>query len=137
MFYRVTRQTILIGLTLLSLGVSVKAEDNTAEDDTAEEFPLIADELGEGRQVWLQNCQTCHAYGIAGAPIPKIPSQWEERLQSPLSQLYQHAIEGFYGESDTHMPARGGNPALSDAEVTAAVDYMVALATYYLLTKKD
>ena len=48
------------------------------------------------------------------------------------SVLYSHAIEGFFGPDDTMMPARGGNPDLTDEEVKLAVDYMLALATYYL-----
>ena len=46
--------------------------------------------------------------------------------------LYEHALNGFFEPVDTEMPARGGNAALSDDEVRAAVDYMVALANYYI-----
>ena len=46
--------------------------------------------------------------------------------------VYDHAINGFFGPDDTMMPERGGNSALTDAEVKAAVDYMVALANYYI-----
>ena len=46
--------------------------------------------------------------------------------------LYDHAINGFFGPQDTMMPERGGNPELSDEEIMTAVDYMMALATYYL-----
>lgn len=129
---RVTRYSVVGGAFILSAVMSV-----TANDKTDDEFPPLTPELAEGRQLWLDNCQTCHAYGIAGAPIPRIPKQWKHRLQSPLPLLYEHAIEGFYGDSDTHMPARGGNPALTDAEVMAAVDYMVALAKHYLSTTED
>ena len=41
--------------------------------------------------------------------------------------LYQHSIEGFTGEKGM-MPAKGGNPSLSDDEMKAAVDYMVDLS---------
>ncbi len=131
-FYRTKRSRLLAVILVLYAGETIKAEDKSAN-----EFPHFSAELAQGREVWLQNCKTCHAYGIAGAPIPSVPKQWSQRLQSPLSQLYQHAIEGFYGATDTHMPARGGNPALTDAEVTAAVDYMLALANHHLSTTKD
>jgi cytochrome c5 len=42
-----------------------------------------------------------------------------------LDTLVAHAIDGFQG-SQGMMPAKGGNPSLSDAEVRAVVEYMVA-----------
>ncbi len=38
--------------------------------------------------------------------------------------LYTHALDGFTGPAGM-MPPRGGNTALTDDEVKAAVDYMV------------
>lgn len=88
--------------------------------------------LAHGRAIWLANCETCHAYGIAGAPIPMQPDDWRARLAQGQATLYQHAIEGFFGPTDTMMPARGGNEQLSDDEVRAAVDYMTTLAHSYI-----
>ncbi|MGB5254902.1 MAG: c-type cytochrome [Sedimenticolaceae bacterium] len=88
--------------------------------------------MTQGRVIWLQNCETCHGYGVAGAPIPMHAEEWRGRLKQQRATLYQHAIEGFYGPDDTYMPPRGGNKALSDAEVRAAVDYMAALAHSYI-----
>lgn len=88
--------------------------------------------LTQGRVVWLANCEACHGYGTAGAPMPMYPDEWRERLKQPKQTLYRHAIEGFYGPDDTVMPARGGNDHLSDDDVRMAVDYMTELATYYL-----
>lgn len=103
--------------------------------DDVTKYPVFSPDLLDGRDIWLANCETCHAYGTAGAPNPLIPSQWEQRLKTPLPVLYQHAIDGFYGESDTYMPARGGNPNLSDQQVQSAVNYMLALAQFTLDTK--
>jgi len=50
---------------------------------------------------------------------------WEPRLEQGVATLYDHAINGYTGSAGM-MPARGGNPTLSDAEVQAAVDYMLA-----------
>jgi cytochrome c5 len=41
--------------------------------------------------------------------------------------LYDHAIKGFTGKAGV-MPPKGGNAALKDADVKAAVDYMVSKA---------
>jgi cytochrome c5 len=88
--------------------------------------------LDEGRSVWLANCEGCHGYGIAWAPVPMKPPDWRARLAKGKPVLYVHAINGFFGPDDTLMPERGGNPELSDAQVRAAVDYMTALATHYI-----
>jgi len=89
-------------------------------------------QLVQGRAVWLENCEGCHGYGTAGAPIPMVTDDWRDRLMKSRETLYRHAIEGFFGPDDTMMPPRGGNDALSDAEVRSAVDYMATLADFYL-----
>lgn len=96
---------------------------------SAREYPEFEGEaLALGREVWLANCETCHAYGVAGAPLANDTAQWQARRQQGLSTLYQHAIEGFFGPRGTMMPPRGANDALTDEEVRAAVDYMLRLA---------
>ena len=88
--------------------------------------------LQSGRTLWLENCEGCHGWGIADAPIPMQPDDWRERLHQPRSVLYGHAINGFFGPDDSMMPKRGGNPSLTDHQVQLAVDYMVALAQFHL-----
>lgn len=85
-----------------------------------------------GRLIWISNCATCHGYGIADAPIPMQTADWKNRVVKDRTILYQHAIDGFIGESYSEMPARGGNVQLSDAQVKAAVDYMLFLANFYI-----
>lgn len=101
------------------------------------EYPKFADNphLTAGRSVWLDSCEGCHGYGIAGAPMPTDAEAWKPRLEKPLNLLYQHALEGFFGPADTMMPARGGNDALSDEEVKSAVDYMLEFARLHGLPK--
>jgi cytochrome c5 len=50
---------------------------------------------------------------------------WAPRIAAGADSLYANAINGFQGTSGV-MPGKGGNSALSDAEVKAAVDYMVS-----------
>ncbi len=85
-----------------------------------------------GRAVWMGTCENCHGYGVADAPIPMVPEEWKHRVTQARATLHDHAINGFFGPDDSYMPERGGNPALSDEEVKAAVDYMVELATFYI-----
>lgn len=87
--------------------------------DTAEqEQPLAAI---DGEKIYKGLCFSCHDVGIAGAPKLGDATAWNLRHSRGLGSLYDTALHGKGA-----MPAKGGNPALSDAEVTAAVDWMVA-----------
>jgi len=68
----------------------------------------------------------CHAAGVAGAPKLGDKAAWSARIAQGTSVLYVHAINGFQGKVGV-MPPKGGSPA-SDADVKAAVDYMVSAA---------
>lgn len=81
----------------------------------------------DGQQVYQASCVACHGAGIAGAPKLDDKGQWATRIAKGLDTLYASAVNGVQGSAGA-MPAKGGNPALSDAEVKAAVDYMVALS---------
>jgi cytochrome c5 len=89
-------------------------------------------EITQGREVWLNNCEACHGYGIADAPVPMNPEEWDYRLAKGATVLYTHAIDGFIGPDYSMMPARGGNQELTDDEVKLAVDYMIYLANFYI-----
>ncbi len=75
-----------------------------------------------GESVYKAGCTVCHSAGIAGAPKAGEKAAWSPRIAKGKPTLYEHAIKGFNA-----MPAKGGNAALADADVKAAVDYMVAL----------
>jgi cytochrome c5 len=76
-----------------------------------------------GDQVYQAACAMCHGAGLAGAPKLGDKAAWKARIAQGTGVLHEHAIKGIRG-----MPAKGGNSALADAEVTAAVDYMVGKA---------
>ena len=101
----------------------------TLSAETYPDFPSL--QGTEARSLWLDTCEGCHAYGIAGAPNPKSFAEWAPRIAKGKSVLYNHALEGFFGAGGTMMPPRGGNDSLTDEEVKLAVDYMVALAESY------
>lgn len=100
--------------------------------DNADYIQSGNEALQQGRALWLENCEGCHGYGIADAPIPMQPGDWKHRVIKEREVLYRHAIEGFIGEDYSMMPARGGNEELSDEQVKAAVDYMLFLANFYI-----
>ena len=78
-----------------------------------------------GQQVYQTTCVACHEAGIAGAPKLGDKGQWAKHVAKGLNALYASALNGVQGSAGA-MPAKGGNPGLSNAEVRAAVDYMVA-----------
>ena len=80
-----------------------------------------------GKSVFGKTCALCHASGAAGAPKPGNKDEWGPRIAQGNDTLYKHALEGFTGAKGA-MPARGGNASLSDDDVKAAVNYMVALS---------
>ncbi len=78
----------------------------------------------DGESIYQTTCTACHSTGIAGSPVVGDVEDWAVRLEQGLETLVAHAIEGYTGSTGI-MPAKGGNPALSDEAVTAAVQFMV------------
>jgi cytochrome c5 len=70
-------------------------------------------------------CSTCHDAGIAGAPKIGDKAAWAPRLKQGKDALYKSALLGKPG---TAMMAKGGFANLSDADVKAVVDLMMAKA---------
>ncbi len=82
---------------------------------------------GDGQAVYTKTCSVCHAAGVTGAPKLGDKGDWGPRIAQGNDTLYKHALEGFQGKKG-QMPPKGGNTALADADVKAAVDYMVSQA---------
>jgi cytochrome c5 len=94
--------------------------------------PVVAvaaasDKPKSGEEVYNGGCNACHTAGIAGAPKQGDKAGWAPRIAQGAATLYDHAIKGYQGKAGV-MPAKGGNAALSDADVKAAVDFMVTAA---------
>jgi cytochrome c5 len=78
----------------------------------------------DGKTIYDNVCHACHTSGVAGAPKVGDKADWGARLAQGEATLDKHAIEGFTGKTGV-MPARGGNPALSDEQVKAAVAWIM------------
>jgi len=85
--------------------------------------PKTAQAAASGKSTFDAVCTACHGTGVAGAPKVGDKTAWAPRVKSGKDALYASALHG-----KGTMPPKGGNPALSDADVKAAVDYMVAAA---------
>ena len=79
-----------------------------------------------GENIYKASCSACHTAGIAGAPKSGDKAAWAPRIAQGKETLYKHAVVGFQGKGGV-MPAKGGFANLSDADVKAAVDHMIAV----------
>jgi cytochrome c5 len=77
---------------------------------------------GAGEALYKQTCATCHATGVINAPKFGDKAAWAPRIQQGLPVLVSNAVKGKGA-----MPPKGGATA-SDAEIRAAVEYMVNAA---------
>lgn len=78
--------------------------------------PLTAD------QVYAQACAACHNAGVLNAPKVGDKAEWARRaaVDGGWDGLTANAIKG-----KNQMPARGGNPDLTDDEIKATVKQMM------------
>jgi len=84
--------------------------------------PAAAADAGKGKSVYDSACTVCHAAGVAGAPKAGDKAAWAPRVKTGMEALYTSSLKG-----KNAMPPKGGNLSLADADVKAAVDYMVGL----------
>ena len=75
----------------------------------------------DGQRVYQQACTVCHAAGVAGAPKSGDAAAWAGRIDLGVDALTASVISG-----KGIMPPRGGAAQASDAELKAAVEYMLA-----------
>lgn len=115
----------------VGIGPLAKHEDAAADSSAISErikpvaevvvaaAPAAAGAEKSGEEVVKTICSACHAVGALGAPKIGDKAAWAPRIAQGYETLVKHATEGIRS-----MPARGGNPALTDGEVAAAVAHM-------------
>ena len=79
--------------------------------------------LADGKVTYEKTCAACHASGVANAPRLGDKAAWAARRGAGVPTLVATAIKGKGA-----MPPRGGMASLKDAEVRAAVEFMLAAA---------
>lgn len=72
-----------------------------------------------GADVYAATCSACHASGALGAPKFADRARWKKLLREGLDDLVPSALAGV-----RKIPAKGGDPQLSDGEVARAVIFM-------------
>ena len=73
-----------------------------------------------GRGLYDTACMACHAAGVANAPKLGDKDAWAPRIKSGMNTLYASVINGKGA-----MPPKGTAMNSSEADIKAAVDYMV------------
>ena len=79
----------------------------------------------DGKTIYDNLCTGCHTSGAGGAPKLDAVGIGARMAAQGMDELVKKAIEGFTGSAGV-MPAKGGNPALTDEQVKATVEWMVA-----------
>jgi cytochrome c5 len=77
----------------------------------------------DGKTVYNTTCSACHATGAANAPKLGDKAAWAPRAKKGIAALVTSALAGRGA-----MPPKGGNASLSEAEIRAAVEYLVSQA---------
>lgn len=77
----------------------------------------------DGETIYKKVCYSCHATGLSGSPKFGDSAAWGPRIAKGYDTLIQHSEQGFNA-----MPARGGDPSLTNDEMARAVAYMANAA---------
>lgn len=77
----------------------------------------------DGKAVYDKTCAVCHAAGVANAPKLGDKAAWAPRASTGKDALLATVVKGKGA-----MPPRGGSTQLTDDEIKAALDFMLAAA---------
>ncbi|KTF06345.1 cytochrome c, class I [marine sediment metagenome] len=100
------------------------AESETTDMVVEEKTAVVAEPevfaADAGAKLYESKCKVCHTAGLLNAPKYGDTAAWATRLTKDKETLYMHSAKGF-----NKMPAQAVN-GVSEAQVKAAVDYMLA-----------
>ncbi len=77
--------------------------------------------VADGKTVYDKVCVACHQVSVAGSPKLGDKAAWAPRIKAGTDALVQSVIKGKGA-----MLPKAGNPALSEGEIRAAVEFMVS-----------
>jgi cytochrome c5 len=94
------------GTLLLAFGIAAAGTSAFAQD---------------GKAIYEKTCVACHATGVANAPKLGDKAAWGPRVATGKDALVKAVVAGKGA-----MPPKAGNANLTEAEIKAAVDFMLA-----------
>ena len=77
-------------------------------------------DISLGKDVYERVCSACHDSGVAGAIKITDKATWRSHIHHGVDHMVDSVIKGKGA-----MPARGGDPKLSDKEIESAVHYII------------
>jgi cytochrome c5 len=101
-------------------GAKFKEKPAPAQQQTAAAQPQKPGAV-DGKAVYDKVCFACHQVSVANSPRLGDKAAWAPRIQTGMDSLVQSVLKGKGA-----MPPKAGNPALTEAEARAAVDFMVS-----------
>ena len=127
---------IVLGLAVTTIGLEASEAEKAIEkriapvgqvcvegQDCAQEVSLVSsnpDVMRSGEEIYDAACTTCHAIGLAGAPLFGNKVIWGERANKDLAVLVETVTNGLGG-----MPPMGMCMDCSQEELTNSVQYML------------
>ena len=127
---------IVLGLALTTISLEASEAEKAIEkriapvgqvcvegQDCAQAVNLVSsnpDVMRSGEEIYNAACTTCHAIGLAGAPLFGNKVIWGERANKDLAVLVETVTNGLGG-----MPPMGMCMDCSQEELTNSVQYML------------
>jgi cytochrome c5 len=116
-------------IAAISVTVGCKSESDDVRQATVGATDMVHQQLNWrerylelGRETYESACAECHDEGKDGSPTMGDRDSWANRSPLWSAVLIEHAKSGYLG-----MPAKGGQPELSDNAVQAAGEYMLSV----------
>ena len=112
-----TDEEIASAVVVMANQAGAKFKAPAAAKPAAQKQAAAAD----GKAVYDQTCVACHAQSVAGSPKLGDNAAWAPRIKTGTDSLVQSVLKGKGA-----MPPKGGNASLNEAQVRAAVEFMVS-----------
>jgi len=115
----------LTAVGFVALTACAEGGDRSAADTPAG-APVIevwdSEGRAQARAIYERACASCHDQGASDAPSIGVREDWDGRSRLWVAVLAEHARLGYL-----EMPAKGGDVTLTDEQVAAASEYIMAV----------